>query len=314
MEKENLDRLIEKYRQGLCSPEEKAVLEKWLENVDALTASTPVFSNDEDARKTSVRLWHDITRNRRSSSWPILRSAAVWIGFVAFAGALYLLLGRNKTTETVPALVTLTAEQGTLKQVTLPDGSTAWLNASTTIQFPKKFISGQRVIELVSGEVIFDVQRDTLHPFLVRSKNITTRVLGTQFTVTAYDDMKTVSVSVRHGKVEVYDSTRIFGQLIKNQALQYDPATGVASAIQGDRMRFDPDRKTIYLTACTFDELTSRIYHAYGYRLLPANKNVRKRLFTGEINLNESVVATLTAFGKIHNGTIHLTGKEIYMD
>jgi hypothetical protein len=88
----------------------------------------------------------------------------------------------------------------------------------------------------------------------------------------------------------------------------------VVSEIQSDRVRFDPDRKALYLKACTFDELASRIRHAYGYTLLPANEAIRKRLFTGEISLKESVVTTLTAFSNIHNGTIHLKGKEIYMD
>lgn len=313
MEKEQLARLIEKHRQGLCSPEESALLEKWLERMDVLTAETPVFSDDEDVRKTSAILWRGIAPHKKQLIWPTLRMAAAWIGVLTFAGALYF-IARTRATEPAPELITLTAEQGTLQQVSLPDGSTAWLNASTTIRYPKKFASAQRVIELVSGEAIFEVQRDTLHPFLVQSKNITTRVLGTRFTVTAYHEMKTVTVSVSHGKVEVYDSTQVFGQLVKNQALQYDLSTGRVLEIQSDRVQFDPDRGALYLKGCTFDELAARIYHAYGYSLHPVNEAVRKRLFTGEINLKESVVTTLTAFSTIHNGTIQLKGKEIYMD
>ena len=85
---------------------------------------------------------------------------------------------------------------------TLPDGSVVKLNAGTQIEYPEIFGSGKRIVRL-SGEAFFNVQRDTLHPFVIETENASVEVLGTSFNVSAYPDAKTVEVHVETGKVKL---------------------------------------------------------------------------------------------------------------
>jgi ferric-dicitrate binding protein FerR (iron transport regulator) len=92
---------------------------------------------------------------------------------------------------------------GTDYSVILSDGTRVWLNSKTELEFPESFSSGERVVTL-KGEAYFQVQPDAGRPFIVRSENVQTRVVGTAFNVNAYPDEKDIRVTLESGKVEVY--------------------------------------------------------------------------------------------------------------
>ncbi len=81
----------------------------------------------------------------------------------------------------------------------LPDGTKVWINSESSLNFPSHF-SGIRIVEL-QGEAYFDVAKTGL-PFEVRTADVTVRVLGTQFNVSAYQSEPTQTTLVRGG-VEV---------------------------------------------------------------------------------------------------------------
>jgi transmembrane sensor len=83
--------------------------------------------------------------------------------------------------------------------VRLPDGSTAWLNANSRLQYAQG-ADGPRAVQL-TGEAYFEVKPDKAHPFLVRTTTARVRVTGTAFNVRAYAAEDSVEVSVSHGKV-----------------------------------------------------------------------------------------------------------------
>ncbi|GAA4445535.1 FecR family protein [Ravibacter arvi] len=91
--------------------------------------------------------------------------------------------------------------------VILSDGSSALLKKNSKIIFPASFEPGRREVYLV-GEAFFEVAKDSLRPFFVRTHDYTTRVLGTSFNVRAYPEDGRVSVFVKTGKVSVYRSDR----------------------------------------------------------------------------------------------------------
>ncbi len=95
---------------------------------------------------------------------------------------------------------TLTTPRGGIYELTLPDGTQAWLNAASRIDYPTRFAGKKREV-FISGEVYFEVAHDAAHPFLVslaaKTKNqgenghwLQIEVLGTHFNVNAYEDNK----------------------------------------------------------------------------------------------------------------------------
>jgi ferric-dicitrate binding protein FerR (iron transport regulator) len=99
----------------------------------------------------------------------------------------------------------------------LPDGSKAWLNASSSITYPTAFIGKERIVQ-VTGEVYFEVNHysGTLgnqekKPFIVYVNSMPgsigvgakVEVMGTHFNVNAYSDEPVIKTTLLQGKVKV---------------------------------------------------------------------------------------------------------------
>lgn len=94
------------------------------------------------------------------------------------------------------------ALNGEIKLITLPDGTTICLNAGSRLRYPDKFKQNTREVNL-TGEAFFKVAHDSSKPFIIYSGKIKTTVLGTSFNVKAYNEDKSVKITVVSGKVGV---------------------------------------------------------------------------------------------------------------
>ena len=85
--------------------------------------------------------------------------------------------------------------------ITLGDGTQVLLSANSQLIYDKDFTDKKREVTLV-GEARFSVAKDDNRPFIVRTEQIQTQVLGTVFDVKAYP--QTIpDVTLYEGKVEV---------------------------------------------------------------------------------------------------------------
>lgn len=152
-----------------------------------------VFESLNRAIDEDMRQHH---RARFGRMWWI--AASVVILFAASLG-LYL-------TQTAPAEIqylTTTTPRGAQTTVTLPDGSVVRLNAESSITFPEQFIDLESRNIQLSGEAFFEVARDEAKPFVIRSGDLITTVLGTSFNVRAYPEDEMIAVTVATGKVRI---------------------------------------------------------------------------------------------------------------
>lgn len=101
------------------------------------------------------------------------------------------------------AFNTIETPKGGMWQVKLPDGSSVWLNAASSLTYPLSFSDGQnRVVEL-KGEAYFEVAKDALHPFIVKTARQEVEVLGTHFNINSYPDENAVKTTLLEGSVRV---------------------------------------------------------------------------------------------------------------
>ncbi|UEG51907.1 FecR domain-containing protein [Mucilaginibacter daejeonensis] len=96
----------------------------------------------------------------------------------------------------------LSTPAGGQYQVTLPDGTQVWLNASSSLKFPVKFGDSTRRVEL-TGEGYFEVAKNRANPFIVATARSEIKVLGTHFNVMAYSNEPTVNTTLLEGSVQV---------------------------------------------------------------------------------------------------------------
>ncbi len=92
--------------------------------------------------------------------------------------------------------------------ITLSDGTKVTLKKDSKIQVSRDFGNQKRAVYLI-GEAFFEVKKDPLNPFLVYAGGIVTKVLGTSFTVRAYQNESKTSVAVKTGNVTVYQEKSI---------------------------------------------------------------------------------------------------------
>lgn len=92
--------------------------------------------------------------------------------------------------------------QTSFRTVSLPDGSMIRLSPESRISYPATFVKKEREI-LLNGEAFFNVTKNPESPFKVYTNDVITTVLGTSFTVKAFDRDKDVRVVVKTGRVTV---------------------------------------------------------------------------------------------------------------
>ncbi|SEJ60801.1 protein of unknown function [Cyclobacterium xiamenense] len=87
--------------------------------------------------------------------------------------------------------------------ITLSDGSKVYLNAGSSLHYPKQFSAEKREVQL-TGEAFFDIQSEADRPFIVSTGSTQIKVLGTSFNVNQGEDGK-LAVALVSGKVRVND-------------------------------------------------------------------------------------------------------------
>ncbi|MBB5441311.1 ferric-dicitrate binding protein FerR (iron transport regulator) [Pedobacter sp. AK017] len=111
--------------------------------------------------------------------------------------------GRDLSSLRSVEMTSLSTPRGGMYQITLPDGSRAWLNADTKISFPSQFIGKERKILIINGEVYFEVAKNKEKPFIVVADQQEVEVLGTHFNISAYKDEAGVKTTLLEGSVKV---------------------------------------------------------------------------------------------------------------
>jgi ferric-dicitrate binding protein FerR (iron transport regulator) len=116
------------------------------------------------------------------------------------------------------------------KEFVLEDGSKVWLNAGSVLKYPAHFADNERLVEL-SGEAFFDVSGSAERPFRVLIKDAEVEVLGTYFTIMAYDDEPESRTTVVDGAVKLISEVKNVVLNPGEQAELVYPSAGVGTEI-----------------------------------------------------------------------------------
>lgn len=114
-----------------------------------------------------------------------------------------------------------TAAMGKRQQIRLKDSSTVTLFPGSTLDVPDNFNRKNRNV-ILKGRAFFQVAHNISKPFLVKSGQLTTKVLGTSFEVNAAGTANISTITLRTGKVGVSYSGKEVARLIPNQRITYN--------------------------------------------------------------------------------------------
>jgi len=141
-------------------------------------------------------------------------AAAILLVVTTFAGIFLYQFYAEET----PGTLVYKSEIGETLEFQLDDGSQVWLAPKSKLEVPADLNGSKREISL-EGEAYFSVESNQDKAFWVYTKNSITKVLGTQFNVTAFADESLLEVQVIEGIVAVEKGNRSqgFGDIILNE-------------------------------------------------------------------------------------------------
>jgi hypothetical protein len=96
----------------------------------------------------------------------------------------------------------ITTERGRQWSAVLPDGTIAWLNASSSLRYPLKFAVNERLVEM-QGEAAFKVVHNAAQPFRVKVGSQLIEDIGTEFNVKAYSDESSIQTTLIEGSASI---------------------------------------------------------------------------------------------------------------
>lgn len=308
-----LKRLLTRYRTGKASRAESFIVEKWYQSFQGTAPSAHGLESQERERETADRIFKRIQytidqsvslQRRRYWSW-----AAAILVFATTATWSYYYYQQQQH----PQYTTHQTAQGESKRITLPDSSTVWLNAGSALRYKEAFGKKERQIELMDGEAYFQVKAMPRAPFTVKAGGTKTTVLGTQFVVSAYSDIPTISIQVTQGKVAVEIDRQMYGALLPGETVIWNKTDRTSLKGQFDRVAFDPGTGRTFLHHASFDELAVRIQRTFGYRLIAHTPQVASRRYTGEFAAGDTITDVLERYSWIHQGSFTIQGREVIM-
>jgi ferric-dicitrate binding protein FerR (iron transport regulator) len=214
----------------------------------------------------------------------------------------------------------ISTRYGSKTNIVLPDGSKVWLNAGSKITYDKVFGEALREVNLI-GEAYFDVVHDASRPFIIHTRAMDIRVLGTEFNVKSYPDEKTTETSLIRGSIEVTLKRRNADKIIlkpnEKLVVSNDNATDEDKVavpqkkiikhtpiINLGTLNYFSLDSTILETSWvnnrlvfedeSFEEIAHRMSRWYGVNFLFKDEDVKNLRFTGNFR-NETIVEALDA-------------------
>lgn len=289
---EHITSLLEKHALGICTPEERALLEQWYA---AFPENGQVWRDAQEkaAMKDELKagIFNMISSEGTTATPPVITKARrIWwqvAAAVAVLVATFLMYNRFSNKEE-PAYVVMSAPAGKgAIRLQMPDQSEIWLEPGTTIRYRKDFGKAGREIELTDGMAFFSVQQQTEHPFIVNVPGrVRTKVLGTEFTVKAYRQLAYMQVFVSSGAVQVSDTRHLLGTIKAGEQLSYRPDTHIITPIEVKMA--DWRKGNISLNNATFAEVARILENYYSLQVVFNEADVTSYRFNLRISSQSS--------------------------
>jgi transmembrane sensor len=308
--------LLEKYRLGTCSQEEKALLESWyLSEMRRQDVKADHIDFDEIGSELWKSVQDDLAKAdvpfQRPATFPWFRVAAI---FLLLIGASFFIRYLSTNDKKSDAVMVLSKSNGKTSKIILSDGSIIWLKGNhSSLRYPSHFTENQRVVTL-EGEALFEVARDTLHPFIVRCAQLTTRVLGTSFNIRTHPG--SIEVALFTGKIELSDDKKQTIILKPHEKASYK--TDVNQIVVE---KAKPEEQASYTLGTQYDmhfddspisEVSKRIEEKFNVHFLVKNNTINDLLITADFTgqpLSQTlqmIARTLQVQCELKNDTVFL--------
>ncbi|MFW5760248.1 MAG: FecR family protein [Cyclobacteriaceae bacterium] len=312
------DILLKDFTNQELTPDESKILNAWLqestknEKIYVQMKLAFLQPEAEDLQKLKTTIWADIQGQRKikiqtSSQGQSLyylwaRVAAILIFCVSIAILFYQYTNDGNEVALTSAEIKMTgkvSDPGQKLFTTLPDGSSVKLNGDSKILYAEEFAGDYREV-ILYGEAFFEVIRDENKPFIIRTKDIEVKVLGTSFNIESYPGEASSMVAVASGKVAVKG--------LNQQMLTLDIGEKVAYHSDSESLtkeNFDWEEEygwkdnVLVFNKASLTEIFNRLNKWYGVEFIQRD-DIPEKKFSGRY-VNPTLNAVLEGLSYVYN-------------
>ena len=198
--------------------------------------------------------------------------------------------------------------RGTL---TLSDGTKVWLNSGTELEFPSTFASNERRIT-VNGEIYIEVAEDRTAPFWVHTARFDVKVLGTKFSLVAFENSPEQSIVLVDGRVEVQiDNTSMI--LSSNNRLTISPDR-ICKSVVNPTNYISWRENILVLNNISIADILRRIERYYNYSFnISENVELSQKTISGRLFLSDNIDDIMASLSVLSSTTVRREGNNIYI-
>lgn len=183
------------------------------------------------------------------------------------------------TAQTLGDFKEITNTKTTSELVDLPDGSQIQLAPASQVRFSTRMTRLPSRNVFLTGEAFFTVTKNPQKPFMVYANGLVAQVVGTSFTVKAFEKIGQVTLVVHTGKVAVFPLTalktaqqsqqRMAGMVLltPNQQVTFDKASDqlTQSVVKNPALLRKPDNNQYFVFRNTpVSEVFQKLEESYG--------------------------------------------------
>lgn len=289
--------ILYKFFEGFSSLDEELAIKNWIKQSDH---NRREFFSERKIYDASILLEEERKELRNTPSKSISLGAIVKELIKIAAIVAITLLGGHFYSQYTSSLdmQTISIPAGQRANILLPDGTSVWLNARTTMKYPVSFNGKNRHVQL-DGEAYFNVAKNTKKPFVVQTKQYNIEVLGTEFNVEAYSDTDIFETALMSGgvKLSLIDNPAEILILSPNTKAFRQNGQLLTAAID-NLLDYSWIEGFISFRNESFATIMGEFEKSYGVQIRIENKNVNDYKYTGKFHQSDGVDYALRVLQK----------------
>ncbi|MEF8810192.1 MAG: FecR domain-containing protein [Bacteroidales bacterium] len=322
---------LAKYLANEADKKEKAKVSRWVnkdkDNLKAFEEIKMYWNQIEHSQRSEInteKAWNNLKnriaaeeQTRPAREKPVftfnnalLRYAAIAVLIIGIGtGAFFTYQQLNQPARTVTVD---TPHDIRNKKVALPDGSLAYLNYNSKLNYPKQFRTGKREVT-INGEVFFDVEKNPAKPFIINANNAQIEVLGTSFDVNTNLPDNKVEVLVQSGRIKVARRNKQDEHLIIE--------AGYKGIVGDDMLKKEKQKDPNYLAWTTgrlvfkgqeLEQVSKTLMRTYNVKINIGNPEIENYRITTNFT-NESIDTVLNVIATTFNLKINKINENEYV-
>ncbi|MBO7604749.1 MAG: FecR domain-containing protein [Bacteroidales bacterium] len=206
---------------------------------------------------------------------------------------------------------------GEKQTVTLSDGTVLHINSGSRLTYPATFSGASRTV-FMDGEAYLDVAKDPEHPFIIKSKGVDIKVLGTSFNFKNFAQEHTAELLLMDGSVEASVSVRNDTRVVRlkpGDQMKYNRENDKLDVI-----RFNPsgykaffEDNSLHFFDMEMADIAADLSRRFNCEIIVLDEKLASRryfsIFTNDETLDQ-ILAVMSSDGKM---SVKRSGKTIYL-